>query len=170
MSVDSANAVYTSLTEKELQKLVQLAEGKDVVELGAQYGGSTIALALSARSVHSCDWHQGDEHAGYRDTLHDYFYNIVSCRNVVSHIGRFEDILPKLRRGGFQMAFIDGQHDFVSVTADYKLVKPLLAEGAVVAFHDYGRFQVEEAVQRLFGAPDELVDTLAIVRETDGDS
>jgi predicted O-methyltransferase YrrM len=161
--IDTAGAVYTSLTEAEVHKLIKLAEGKDVVELGAQFGGSTLALAISARSVHSLDWHQGDEHAGYRDTLHEYFYNIASCRNVVSHIGRFEDILPKMRRGVFDMAFIDGQHDRVSVKSDYTLAQPLLKPGATVAFHDYGRFEVKEAVDSMFKELDELVDTLAIV-------
>jgi len=161
------DAVFTAMTENEVRALAELAEGRDVIELGAQYGGSTIALATSAKSVHSCDWHQGDEHAGYRDTLHEYFYNIASFRNIVSHIGRFEEILPKMRRHAFSMALIDGQHDSFSVTTDFGLVKPLLDPlapgGAIVAFHDYGRFGVKEAVDSLFKKI-ELVDTLAIVR------
>ena len=162
---DLANAIYTSLTPAEVYKLVELAEGKDVIELGSQYGGSTVAMAASAKSVHSVDWHQGDEHAGYADTLHDYFYNIVSFRNIISHIGRFEDVLPKMRRFAFDMAFIDGQHDATSVKSDYSLVKSLLkTEGSVIAFHDYGRFEVKRAVDSLFPVIDDLVDTLAIVR------
>lgn len=157
-------AIPTALSKPELRCLIGLAEGMDVVELGAEYGASTITLALSARSVHSIDWHQGDEHSGYKDTLHEYFYNVSNCRNVVSHIGRFEDVLPMMKRDAFDVAFIDGQHDRVSVTSDFKLVNPLLKKGAKVVFHDYGRFEVKEAVDTLFGKPDAIVDTLAIVR------
>lgn len=156
--------IPTALTEKEMMRLIVLAQSARVIELGSWYGASTLALASSAHSVHSIDWHQGDEHAGYGDTLHQYLYNVATCHNVFSHIGRFADVLPAMRRGYFELAFIDGQHDSLSVTEDFKLVKPTLVKGAVVAFHDYGRYEVQDAVDALFGKPDELVDTLAIVR------
>jgi predicted O-methyltransferase YrrM len=40
--------------------------------------------------------------------------------------------------GAIDFLFIDGLHDYDSVKADWEHFKPMLADGAVVAFHDYG--------------------------------
>src|SRR6266498_5773579 len=53
--------IPTAITREEAARLATLATGKDVLELGAQYGFSTVILAQAARRVTSVDWHQGDD-------------------------------------------------------------------------------------------------------------
>ena len=53
--------IATSMSEMELDKLADLAQGKRVLEIGARVGASTVAMARVAESVHSVDWHQGDK-------------------------------------------------------------------------------------------------------------
>lgn len=143
--------VPSALSRGEAITLRQLSSVSDgpILELGAQFGRSTIALASTGKRVHSVDWHRGDAMAGFGETLQPFMVNIKRYNlqdNVVVHVGRFEDVLPAFAPGTFSGAFIDGFHDASDVLRDAKLVRPLLKPGAWVAFHDYGRFTVADAV------------------------
>lgn len=173
--------IPSSLTETEGETLAELAADKVVLELGAWQGYSTVCMAQTARSLTSVDWHHGDEHAGHTSTLVPYLqnlqrYGLLQHVNVV--VGRFENVLPLLQTGGFDLVFVDGQHDYESVSFDgghaLRLLRP---EGGTIAFHDYGiqassegggSFGVTRRVNELWGTETvgriEVVDTLAIVR------
>jgi predicted O-methyltransferase YrrM len=136
--------ILTGMTAEEAAKLATLATGKDVLELGAWHGFSTVVLAQAARRVCSVDWHQGDEHAGAGDTWESYRANLARygvTANVDARRGRFDDVLPALAAEGvlFDGCFLDAQHDTASVEADLALALPLIRPGGFVAFHDYGR-------------------------------
>lgn len=136
--------IPTAVTAEEAARLATLAAGKDVLELGAWHGFSTVILAQAARRVTSVDWHQGDVHAGEGDTWDGYRANLTRygvAGKVDGRRGRFEDVLPALARQGalFDGCFLDAQHDSESVAADLALALPLIRPGGWVAFHDYGR-------------------------------
>jgi len=120
--------------------------------VGSWYGFSTILMAGVAERVHAVDWHRGDPHAGERETLTAIWSNLAEAGlrdKVVLHVGRTEDVLPVLRPASFTFAFIDGYHTTEAVAHDAQLVLPLLRPGALLAFHDYGRFGVTRAVDAL---------------------
>jgi hypothetical protein len=83
------------------------------------------------------------------DTLPDYLANLKRygvAGRVVTHMGRFEDVLPRLRPGIFDGCFVDGQHDRASLDRDLRLVHPLIKRRGWIAVHDYGLFEVAPAL------------------------
>ena len=144
---------------------MRLARGKMVLELGSHMGASTLALAETAKQVHAVDWHYGDPHNGEGDSLHDYFRNTRFQPNIISHVGRFEDVIPALADDFFDLVFIDGYHTREAVERDIDLVLRVLKIGGTLAFHDFTveGFGVREAVLHKLGTPNRMVDSLAIV-------
>lgn len=154
-------------TERELQELQRLAANKTVLELGSWQGRSTLALAETARIVHAVDWFHGDPHVGQGDSLPVYLAATRHLPNVVTHIGRFTEVLPHLALGGFDLVFFDGYHTHHQVADDIRLALPLVAPLGTLAFHDYGvtqgDFGVTQAVNERF--PNiQVTDTLAVVK------
>ena len=167
--------IDSSLDELEGRTLAGLAEGKTVLELGAWLGRSTVCLGQTAAVVVSCDWHQGDPHAGQVPTLAPYLQNLHRYGlfgRVIPVIGRFDHVLPTLQDDYFQLIFLDGFHSYAAVRDDTEQLLPKLAHGGVLCFHDYGveassaggeLFGVTDAVDDMFSGFD-VVGTLAIVR------
>jgi predicted O-methyltransferase YrrM len=161
--------VPTSLTPAESRKLYALAAGNRVLELGAWQGHSTICLAQSARIVHSVDTHTGDPHSGEGWTLPAYLRHIGNyglMSKVVTHIGRFGDIVPLFREQAFDLIFVDGYHSEEAVEYDVTYALPRLRDGGVICFHDYTipQYGVRTVVDRWFREPDQLVDSLAVIQ------
>ena len=150
MAIVVPDDIPSAVTGEEAARLASLASGGDVLELGAQYGFSTVVLAQAARRVTSVDWHQGDASietisgAECADTWDAYRQNLARygvAGKVDARRGRFSDVLPALQKQGmlFDGVFIDAQHDAAAVAADLALALPLVRPGGWVAFHDYGR-------------------------------
>jgi predicted O-methyltransferase YrrM len=162
--------IPTALTEDEQRCLAGLARGRVVLEIGAQHGASTVALAREATRVHSVDWHRGDPEAGEGDTLLDFWRNlhVYGVRDrVVAHVGDAAVVLPALRPRSFDGVFLDGCHREEAVRRDIELLEPLVAPGGWIAFHDYGRFGVAPAVDAFLarlGANMTRVDSIAVVQ------
>ena len=125
ISITVPDDIPSAITGEEAARLASLASGGDVLELGAWLGFSTVVLAQAARRVTSVDWHQGDASltvmgradqdtwAAYRENLARYGV----AAKVDARRGRFEDVLPALRKQGalFDGVFLDAQHDAASV-------------------------------------------------------
>ena len=92
------NDIATAVTVEEATALAKLAEGKDVLEMGAHYGFSTVVLASVANHVWSVDWHGGDAHAGLADSWDKYSANLalygVGGKVTVCR-GWFQNEIPK---------------------------------------------------------------------------
>lgn len=159
--------ILSAVTQAECGRLAELAAGGIVLEMGAHLGRSTVALASTALRVHSIDWHRGDGHAGYNNTLQEFIRNLdrYGLRDkVVAHVGRFEDVIPVFRARQFDLIFLDGFHEEAQVLVDFDQAKGALRAGGAFAFHDYGSptFGVTAAVDRL-GLPIERTDNLAVI-------
>ena len=157
--------IPTFVTGEEARELERLATGRRVLELGAQFGFSTVALARTARAVWSVDWHFGDPDAGEGDSLRDWSIHTSSARRagrVVGLVGRFEDVLPFLRPASFGLLFHDGGHSEAEVRTDLELALPLLGYAAAVAVHDWELFGVSPACLAILGSPDRVVGRLAV--------
>src|SRR6266496_5301349 len=108
MTITVPDDIPTAVTSGEAAKLASLASGGDVLELGAQYGFSTVILAQAARRVTSVDWHQGDDSItamgeAATDTWESYRANLARygvTANVDARRGRFADVLPELAAEG----------------------------------------------------------------------
>jgi predicted O-methyltransferase YrrM len=162
----------TMMTPNELTYLAQLAEGKVVLEIGSQYGNSTVAMARTARQVVAVDWFQGDGHAGVMNatgTRALYFQHLEQlgvADKVVTMAGRFEDVLPLLADRNFDLVFLDAFHGEEAVREQLEYIMPLLKDEMWVAVHDYGRFGVKPAVDAFHDLQEcdlNIVDTLAVL-------
>jgi SAM-dependent methyltransferase len=162
-----AGGVPTSLTTAERAELARLAQDATVVEIGSQYGASTITLARAARIVYAIDHHLGDPVSGQWDTLGDFMAEIerhgVRDR-VVPLVGRSEQLIDVLAPGSFDVVFVDsGKERVDEVRTQASEARKLARPGGVIAFHDYGRFAViDEALLLELGEPVRVIDTLAV--------
>jgi hypothetical protein len=163
------------LSVAEGEALRELARGKRVLEIGSYCGRSTICLAQSAEHVTAVDAFDGTGTPEPRDTYDDFLSNIrhygVEDKIEIVH-PTAEVPLPQ-----YDLAFIDGAHDFESVRADIEKSLLALKPDGLLAFHDYrlyagewdGRWDagVTQAVNELLEAGGELLeryDSLALIR------
>jgi predicted O-methyltransferase YrrM len=167
-----AEDIPSAVSREQCAKLAELACGGTVLELGSQFGRSTIALASAAARVHSVDWHKGDPHAGILDSLETFMRNLERYgvrNNVVAHVGKHEDVLPGLARGFFDLVFIDSFHEKEAVERDTALALPVMKPKAVFCYHDYkdpsfpGVGQAVDAFAKMRGLSIATVGTLAIL-------
>lgn len=153
----------------EGKALFDIARGKRVLEVGSYCGLSTLCLAQTAESVLSVDTHDGRGTAIEQNTLAMFRANLErrGASNVEVLVGTIDDVPAGLT---FDLAFIDGSHDYGSVRHDIDRALELLAPGGLLAFHDYLSDMdpdVTRAVGELLAAGGELLathNTLAVVR------
>ncbi len=156
------------LLPEEGKALAELASGKRVLEIGSYCGLSTVCMARTAEHVTAVDYFDGRGTPSPCDTLGDFRNNIerYGVAEKVSVCHPHESYtLPE-----YDFAFIDGAHDYDSVAADIRRVLPVLAEGGLIAFHDYKHPShpgVAEAIGELLDGGGEMVsvhETLAVVK------
>lgn len=168
-NTDNPLGIRTAVSAAETKVLVELAHRARVLEIGNQYGYSTIVMARVAKVVHSVDWHRGDKLLGWTqgETLPVLWGNLAKAgvrEKVVLHVGSTEAVLPLLRPGWFTFAFHDGYHATDAVIADAMNIRPLLRPDAPIAFHDYDAYGVAAAIERLPIERLEVVDKLFVGR------
>ena len=164
-------SIRTGIKRDEATMLRQLAKGRMVLELGSQFGFSTVLMAEVAKRVDAVDWHKGDAIVGHEVTLPVLWSNLERYgvrERVVIHVGRSADVLPRLVPRQFDFAFHDSFHGELAVLEDVAMMLPLLIPGALIAFHDYGvhkeHFGVTEAVAALGFRHVSLTRTLIVVQ------
>jgi SAM-dependent methyltransferase len=153
------------LTFPEAAKLVELSRGKRVVEIGSYHGKSTVAMAQVAEAVHSIDWHEGDAGSGPGGTLPFLKATLERygvAEKVALHVGRTEDMAPRLPAKTFDLVFVDGAHDEGNVRTDIIAALRLLRPGGTIAFHDWPMPSVQGPAKEFLGPHvDGTVDSLA---------
>jgi hypothetical protein len=159
-------AINTSLTAAETAELQRLAKDGTVLEIGTAYGYSTVALALVAKHVTAVDPHL--THGSYGDVL----VNLAAYGVTATVVRDYSQIaLPALHGAGmrYDLVWIDGDHTAEGVEHDVTWAMKLLNRGGVIACHDYDEATcpgVRMALDKLFGGPGDLTDTLAVYRKS----
>jgi hypothetical protein len=159
------------LTVREGRALWELARGKRVLEVGSYFGRSTICLAQSAAHVVSIDPHDGRGTAVPLSTLDGLRENVTRYK-LAERVEIIVEAFDTAQLTGrcFDVAFIDGAHDYESVRADIHRVSDVLAPSGLIVFHDYQNGTddgVDQAVDEFLSSGAELVskhDSLAVVR------
>ena len=164
VALDGGPAIQTSVTLAETVRLRELAEGAEVLEIGAAYGYSTVVLAQVAKHVTSVDPHL--VHGSY-GILHANL-GVYGLADRVEVLRQFSaDALPDLIAAGrrFDLVFIDGDHTTTGVVYDIGCALQLTRPGGVIAVHDVTETsccpEVGPAVDRLLPGYD-LTDTMAV--------
>lgn len=130
------------LQPDEMEKLSELAAGRNVIEIGSFRGLSSFALALTAKSLLCVDTFaahdNGQTQMDHATTLDDFKQATTRFTNVKFFVGTSADASSDFPGGmSFDMVFIDGMHDEVNVRLDRDLWWARLLPGGIMAFHDY---------------------------------
>ncbi len=127
-------------------KLVELLKPKVTVDLGVDFGFSTFSLAYAnTGEIYGIDWFQGDEHTGYRDTMHSVLelYSDVKKSYSIPDItfvrGDFNEI-AKVWTKPIDILHIDGLHTYDAVKNDYEKWSKFCTDDSVILFHDVESF------------------------------
>ena len=125
------------LAPDEALTLAEMAEGKDVLEIGSFCGKSTVCMARVAKSVTCCDYWDGRGTAEPRSTYAE-FRETIKRYGVAGKISELhpDDDVPQSQ---FDLVFIDGDHSRESVQTDIVKALQALRPGGLIAFHDYHR-------------------------------
>ncbi len=155
--------IETSLTTNEAAELEVLATGKNILEVGAAYGYSTVLMAKVATHVISVDPHSAlnslDIHSRNLGR-----YEVVGL--VDRLVGSSAEMLPSLNTNQFDLIFIDGDHTLAGVSFDLDQALRLIVDHGYIAFHDWGEETCPDvrSVLDQWRQPDYIIDTLAIYR------
>ena len=135
-----------------LEKLIELATGKDVLEIGTFLGGTAKAMATTARHVTTVDNYSGGW-ATEVPTLEQVQCNLadeIEAGKVT--VIKADSTDPSLRSGCYDMVFIDGCHNYEVVRQDIDLALSVLRPNGIIAGHDLQLSEVRRAVWEMVGA------------------
>lgn len=138
--------IPTWTSSAELMALCELASScrQDAValEIGSYLGASScyIAAGLEGRSgrLFCVDtWQNETMPEGPRDTFEQFRSNIEPFAELITPVRKRSDALTiDDVPGPLDFVFIDGDHAYEAVAADFAAVSRRVADHAVVAFHD----------------------------------
>jgi predicted O-methyltransferase YrrM len=141
----------------ELERLVELATDRDVLEIGSFKGLSAWGMAHTAKHVTCIDTFEADSagqaQTGQFTTLATFDRNLEGFKNVARVPMSSEkaiDLIP----GSFEMVFIDAMHTYEAVRDDILRWWPRVRQGGVLCLHDYGHSDfpgVKQAADEIFG-------------------
>ena len=139
--------IKSAVTEEEANKLAELAQGRRVLELGTEFGRSTITMAQTAQWVVAIDHCSTSPYGPYPHTATEFLKNVARYnlqRKIIPIVGYGDDAGRILRSASFDMLFIDGDHTADSLSLDLRALAHTLCEKHVIAFHDYDESQFSD--------------------------
>lgn len=160
--------------EDELWQLVQLAAGKEVLEVGSFKGLSAFCMATVAKSVCCVDTFRansaGQQQMDEFTTLDDFKNAVSRFKNVKWFVGESAVAAGHCAvEGQFDLVFLDAMHTYEDVRADIKRWWPRVREGGLMVFHDYTHPDfpgVQKAVDEIFGPQPNRIGTLMWLAKT----
>lgn len=168
------------LHSSELEQLIDLACGKDVLEIGSYRGLSAWGMAQTAHSLFCVDTFKactnGQRQESTYQTLDAFLHAVTRYRNVKHFIGTSEEAHAQahpidkndasgsfIPHGQFDMIFIDAMHDYENCKQDILRWWPRVKDGGILAMHDVGHADfpgVKSAVDEVLGPMPNVVVTL----------
>lgn len=141
-------AVTSHLTIQERVQLMLLSEhAKCIAEIGSYIGSSTCcfgaAVTKSGAGIIICidTWNNDAMSEGIRDTWKEFQDNTRAYKGFIVPVRGFStDVVQSVREvtPTLEVLFIDGDHSYDGVKADWEAYKSFLHEDSTVIFHDYG--------------------------------
>jgi predicted O-methyltransferase YrrM len=144
----NAFCVYSHLTYVEKTMLFNLSKNsKSILEIGSYIGASACCFGAALKEAGSgkliCidTWNNDAMSEGNRDTWKEFQNNTREYKNYIVPVRGFStNVIQTVREISptLNVLFIDGDHTYAGVKADWDAYKSFLNEGATVIFHDYG--------------------------------
>jgi len=130
------------MQEREIALLCELAgqvvPDREIVEIGSYAGGSAQRMAaVPGRGAHiTCIDPWDSDYAG--DEIMERFLAVVDWSAVTALRGLSHEI-ARLWMKPIGLLFIDAEHSYPSVLADYQAWSGFIPSGGFLVFHDYSR-------------------------------
>ena len=147
-SLTATFRVESHLTLDERVKLYELGRNlNSVAEIGSYIGASACCFGAAMKSsgfgkMYCIDtWNNEGMAEGSRDTWQEFTVNTVKYRDFIVPIRGFStDVVEDVasHTGSLDLLFIDGDHSYEGVKADWDAYNRFLKPGAIVVFHDCG--------------------------------
>lgn len=151
-----AFSIRSHMTTPERVVLSRLAEGRGIIcEIGSYIGASACCFGAGlnradAGTILCIDtWNNDAMSEGNWDTYAEFSRNIAPYAEFIVPIrGLSTEVVNQVanRVPHIDLLFIDGDHSYDGVTADWEAYKRFLKHGSLVVFHDCGW---AEGVQRV---------------------
>ncbi len=143
-----AFGVVSHLTLSERVTLYRLSQGvTKIAEIGSYIGASACCFGAALKEGGSgkviCidTWNNDAMTEGCYDTWEEFNKNTEPFRGFIVPIRGFStEIVDKvgLQERVLDILFIDGDHSYDGVKADWEAYRSFLKPGSIVIFHDYG--------------------------------
>lgn len=142
-----AFSVHSHLTIIERIVLYELSKEMSVIaEIGSYIGASACCFGAASKNKEKIiicidTWNNDGMLEGNRDTWSEFSSNILSfADSVVPVRGSSTEVVGEARKitKNFDLLFVDGDHSYEGVKADWEAYKEFLRPGSIVIFHDYG--------------------------------
>lgn len=147
---------------EELQKLVELAANRDVLEIGSFKGLSAWGMAITAKSVTCVDTFRANSAGQVQLPDHTTLIDFVAATKRYSNVGFWAETSEEASRINgdriYDMIFLDAMHTYEDVKADIARWWPRVREGGIFVMHDYRHWDfpdVERAADEFFGVAPE---------------
>ena len=154
--LDSMSYKISAARDKNFYKILSKIDFNIAVEIGTYQGLSAVVLASKAKMIYTFDvynWGETDfiwNVFGIRNKIKYFVFGELKSKdtniedwdgwNVVNELidreASREKIKEVLKNLNFDLAFIDGRHDYKNVKADFEIVKKC----GKVLFHDYAGY------------------------------
>lgn len=141
-------SIPSHLTHLERIKLYKLSKHKEtILEIGSYTGCSACCFGAALKEqgygklICIDTWNNDSMTEGTRNTWDEFKTNTLEYSSIIIPIKGFstnvvkavEEITRKI-----DILFIDGDHSYIAVKADWETYKAFLRPGSIVIFHDYG--------------------------------
>lgn len=141
--------ITSHLTLQERSQLYLLTKNRNtVVEIGSYIGASACCFGAAIKSravrgqIYCIDtWNNDAMTEGNRDTWQEFQNNTASYQDHIVPIRGFSiDVIIQVETyvKSVDLLFIDGNHSYEGVKADWNAYKRFLKTGSMVVFHDWG--------------------------------
>lgn len=143
-----AFSINSHLTTRERVTLFDLSKkSKFILEIGSYIGASTCCFGAALKKS-SCGrvfcidtWNNDAMTEGNRDTWQEFQNNTASFKDQIVPVRGFstavvDEVAAYVKT--LDLLFIDGDHSYEGVKADWKAYKHFLRPGSIVVFHDSG--------------------------------
>lgn len=143
-----AFSIPSHLTTLERIKLRELSQShRSVAEIGSYIGASACCFGPTALKNHEkkiiCidTWNNDAMSEGNRDTWAEFQKNAMPfAQHIIPVRGLSTEVVDQVAKitTTVDLLFIDGDHSYEGVKADWESYKKFLKPGSTVIFHDYG--------------------------------